>query len=127
MPTPALLLAEDEAMILLDLEDSLEQAGFATLSAVSGGDAQRIFEQNAIGIVGLITDIRLADEVTGWDVARYARERNPSLPVVYISADSVDQWQSAGVPKSVIIQKPFTMAQVIAEVCNLINNARRSS
>ena len=73
----------------------------------------------------LITDIRLASSpITGWDVARRARELQPDLPVVYITGDSGHHWNSEGVPNSVLVMKPFAVAQVVTAVSQLLNAVR---
>lgn len=70
----------------------------------------------------LVTDIDLAPvKLTGWDVARHAREIIPALPIVYTSGASGNDWASKGVPKSVLIGKPFAPAQVLTAVSQLMN------
>lgn len=69
----------------------------------------------------LVTDINLGSKSTGWDVARHARERNPELPVVYVTGADGHDWASLGVPNSVLIAKPFAPAQVITAVSQLLN------
>ena len=69
----------------------------------------------------LITDIKLGSKVTGWDVAKHARELNPDLPIVYITGSDGHDWASLGVPNSVLITKPFAPAQVLTAVSQLLN------
>jgi CheY-like chemotaxis protein len=52
-------------------------------------------------IRALITDINLQDQITGWEVARRAREIFPDLPLVYVTSISAEQWTLAG-PRWVI-------------------------
>ena len=70
----------------------------------------------------LITDINLADKLTGWDVARHAREINNKLPVIYMTGASAHEWASKGVPNSLLVPKPFAAAQVVTAVAHLINS-----
>lgn len=65
-------------------------------------------------------DVRLPD-VDGWEVAHVARELNPSIPVTYLSGDSAVEWSANGVPNSLMLQKPFAMAQLITGVTTLMN------
>jgi DNA-binding response OmpR family regulator len=65
---------------------------------------------------GLVTDVRLGSAVDGWDVARHARLKLPSLAVVYITSDSANDWASEGVPNSIMLQKPFADAQLMDPV-----------
>ncbi len=58
----------------------------------------------------LVTDIHLQGALTGWDVAKRARELNPDMPVIYMTGAGADQWPSHGVPNSLLLQKPFAPA-----------------
>jgi len=40
----------------------------------------------------------LKDKLDGWEVARAAREIDPSMPVVYMTGSHSDDWASRGVP-----------------------------
>jgi CheY-like chemotaxis protein len=79
-------------------------------------------------IRALVVDIHLGpSKLTGWDVARHAREKSSSLPVVYISAASGHDWASLGVPRSVLVPKPLRAAQVVTAVSRLLNIRAASS
>jgi hypothetical protein len=43
------------------------------------------------------------------------------IPVIYISGDSAADWSAEGVPESIMISKPFVMAQIITAVASLLN------
>lgn len=122
MQTVPLLVVEDEALILLDVQEGLEAGGYAVLSATSGPEALALFETHLDNIRALVTDIDIgADGISGWDVAQRAREAKPHLPVVYMTGASADQWASRGVPNSVLLHKPFATAQLITAVSQLLN------
>jgi DNA-binding response OmpR family regulator len=69
----------------------------------------------------LVTDINLAGGTDGWEVARAAREVDPEFPVVYMTGAAADEWAVQGVPKSVLLAKPFAPAQLITAISNLLN------
>lgn len=71
----------------------------------------------------VITDIRLGGKrkLTGWDVARHAREQNTEIAVIYMSGDSGVDWSAQGVPNSVLVVKPFAMSQISTALANLLN------
>ncbi|MNL78860.1 two-component response regulator [compost metagenome] len=75
----------------------------------------------------MITDIRLGKGANGWQVGRHARQCQSSIPVVYVTADSASEWTAQGVPNSVLIQKPFVPAQLIAAISGLLNEASMAS
>jgi two-component system cell cycle response regulator CpdR len=119
-----LLLVEDEVLIAHSLEEALTEAGFEVQLAVNGTEATKALEANATSIAALITDIRLPLEgPNGFDLAHRARELSPKVAVIYVSGDSAAEWASKGVPKSVMLAKPFAIAQLITAVSQLLNDS----
>ena len=119
-PSVLILLAEDEFLIASAIETDLQDAGFTVRHAGNGNDAISALDER-VGFSGLITDIRLGDGPDGWEVARHAREINPSIPIVYMSGDSALDHSAYGVPDSVMLQKPFVAAQLITAITTLLN------
>jgi DNA-binding response OmpR family regulator len=111
-----ILLVEDELLISELLVDQLEEAGFAVLSESNGQSAIATFDAQANEVIALVTDVRLGSGPSGWGVAHHVRTRAPTMPVIYMTADSAEEWGANGVPSSVLIQKPFVPAQVITAV-----------
>jgi DNA-binding response OmpR family regulator len=116
-----LLVVEDDPATGDELKRSLETAGFRVLLLPNGDKATAAFDENAGEIGGLIADVKLGGNVSGWDIARHARETNQELPVVYITGFYVEDWASQGVPKSILVQKPFAPAQIITAISSLLN------
>jgi DNA-binding response OmpR family regulator len=117
-------VVEDELLLKELFAPSLEEAGYSILEAVSGEEALRVLEgPRGQDIRALVTDINLGGEVTGWDVARRAREITPGLPVVYLTGQSAEEWSANGVPNSVLISKPFAPGQVVTAVSQLLNTS----
>ena len=117
----AVLVVEDEPLILLDLESALEEAGFEVASARDAAEAITAFDASPDKFKGLITDIRLGAGQSGWEVARHLRQANSTIPVIYISGDSGIHWGAEGVPNSVMITKPFVLVQIITALSTLLN------
>ncbi len=113
------LVVEDDALIRLDLEDALHSGGYATVAESSGEGAIVALEART-DFRALVTDINLSRKANGWDVARRAREIFPDLPIIYVTSVAVDEWTSLGVPKSVLVPKPFAPAQIVTAVSQLI-------
>jgi len=117
-----ILLVEDEPLILEMLEDPLKDGGYEVAKAGSGEQAIEKLEADAAAFSALITDINLGrGRLTGWDVAKRARELNPALPVIYMTGDSGHEWAANGVPNSVLLMKPFAPAQAVTAVSHLLN------
>jgi DNA-binding response OmpR family regulator len=115
------LVADDEALVGLMVEDALTDAGFAVELVGSSGDAIAALDAAKGAFVALVTDIRLGRGPTGWDVARHAREADSAFPVVYVSGDSAHEHGVLGVPDSIMLQKPFAPGQIVTAVTTLLN------
>lgn len=120
-PSLLILMVEDDALISIVIEDALKEAGFAVRHAAQGDEAIDALEEQSSDIAGLVTDIRFGGGTDGWKLARKAREFRPHLPVVYVSGDSAHEHTVQGVPKSIMLQKPFVSAQLITALTTLLN------
>jgi CheY-like chemotaxis protein len=121
MSSILLLYAEDEPLILAATSETLLSGGFEVLAASDGSEAMRLLDKRAQDIAGLITDVRMGTGPNGWEVARHARALNPELPIVYTTGDSAAEWPAEGVPKSIVVQKPYAEAQVLTAISTLLN------
>ena len=121
-------VVEDEELIRLVLDDALTEGGYAVRFANSAEDAIAILDEVGAEFRALITDINLAPEkLTGWDVARHARTINEGISVVYMTGGSAHDWSANGVPKSILLTKPFAPAQVVTAVSQLLNSLPSSN
>jgi CheY-like chemotaxis protein len=117
------LVVEDDPLIRQILDEALTDGGYAVRVATTGEEAIALLDESGAAFQALITDVDLAPgKLTGWDVARHAREITADIPVIYISGASGGDWASKGVPKSMLMSKPFTSAQMVTAVSQLIND-----
>ena len=123
MPEPIILLVEDEPLVLLVAQDALEAGGFTVIPSQLASEALSLLDERGTELSGLVTDIRLPGGANGWDIARHARELRADIPVVYTTADSAGEWPAQGVPKSVVVQKPYAGAQLLTAISSLITKA----
>ncbi|MGK9199411.1 response regulator [Sinorhizobium meliloti] len=119
-----ILIADDEALLLIDFEQALVEAGFNVVAVTSGWKALEILNTAGSSIQGLVTDIRFGGSPDGWELARSAREIDGELPIVYVSGDGAPEWASKGVPNSIMLEKPFAMAQLVTAISQLLNDRR---
>ena len=119
---PCVLVVEDEPLLAFDLEHELSAAGYKVEVASNGDDAIELLD-GAGKFAALLTDIRLGSGPDGWAVAKHARRIDSNVTIVYMSGDSSADWSSEGVPNSLMLTKPFAMAQIITAVSELINRA----
>lgn len=113
---PTILIVEDEALIRLALVDMFEEAGFEVLDASDASEAMALIDSHTSRIEVLLTDIRLGKGPDGWDVARHARAQLDELPIVFVSADSANEWNEAGIDRSVMLAKPVADGHLMAAV-----------
>jgi CheY-like chemotaxis protein len=113
---PRVLYVEDDLAVLELGVTALEEGGFRVESVQSAVDAARELEKPDAAFKALVTDIDLPGEGTGWDVARRARELLPDIGVIYVSGGSSHEWGARGVPGSVMLVKPFALAQLVVAV-----------
>lgn len=106
------LVVEDETLVLFTLEEELTRAGFEVLLACDPESARRRLEEAGAGLDGLVVDLNLSSDETGFDVARRARGINPNVAVVYISGNDRAQWEDQGVENSVFFSKPILSSEV---------------
>jgi CheY-like chemotaxis protein len=117
------LLAEDEPLIQMMMQDALEAAGYAVVAASTGAEAEAALA--SLPVCGLITDVRLGAAPDGWTLARHAREMNPHLPVIYATGNTAAEWPVQGVCDSVLIEKPYASEQVVSAIGALLAHEDR--
>ncbi|MBB1251588.1 response regulator [Rhizobium sp. G21] len=120
-PDPVVLLVDDEFLILDLLQEELHTAGFSVLAVGNGANAIKQAQEQTDRIRVIVTDIDLGRDLTGWDVARRAREANPAVAVIYMTGRSASDWAALGVPGSIMLQKPFVTAQLITAIATKMN------
>ncbi len=120
MDAITILVAEDDELVQATVEDALSESGFETTLAGSGEEAIALLKDGK-SFRAIVTDVNLNDKLDGWEVARAARELDPTMPVIYMSGTHTDDWASKGVPKSIMLAKPFAPAQLVTATAQLLN------
>jgi CheY-like chemotaxis protein len=116
------LVVEDDPLIQVVVEEALRDGGYEPKVVESGEEALK-FLQGDVAYRAILLDINLKGIVDGWEVARAAREANPTFAIVYMSGSSAEQWTSQGVPNSILLAKPFAPAQLVTAISNLLNGS----
>jgi CheY-like chemotaxis protein len=115
------LLVEDAELLRRVIADELRDAGLDVVEASTGAEAQRAMESHAIDV--LVADIRLPGFMNGWQVARYCREVEPDLPVIYVSGFHAGAAQE--VPGALFIDKPYRPSQLVGLIRELTTRGNR--
>jgi CheY-like chemotaxis protein len=115
-----ILVIEDDEAVQGIVEDALSEGGFQAVVAATGEEAITLLGRQA-EYRALVTDINLLGKTDGWEVARAAREIDPTFPIIYMTGAAADQYASKGVPNSILLNKPFAPAQLLTAVSQLLN------
>jgi len=115
------LVVEDDPPIQGIVEDALSEGGFQPAIVPSGEEAVTLLQGGMTAYRALVIDIGLRGRMDGWEVAKLARELDPGIAVIYVTAAHADRWASQGVPDSVLLTKPFAPAQLVTAVAQLLN------
>ena len=78
------LVVEDRDSLRTMLRRTLEGKGYSVVDSRTAGDARRILASSRISVV--LTDLRLPGNASGLDVLRAARESDPNMPVIVMTA-----------------------------------------
>jgi DNA-binding NtrC family response regulator len=108
---PTVLIIEDEAKMRRLLELDLGEEGFTTLSAADAEAGLKLLNTHPVDIV--VTDLKLPG-MGGLDFLQAAKQRNPALPVVVMTAfgsveTAVEAMKSGA---SDYVLKPFSLAEM---------------
>jgi DNA-binding response OmpR family regulator len=115
----SVLVVEDETDVLAVVQDALERKGLDVRTAQTDRAAFSLLAEEPRTFDMLIADINLGEGVTGFDIARRARQLNPDLKVVYITghAAHLDRF---GVPDAVMFPKPFYPDELADRVIDML-------
>jgi CheY-like chemotaxis protein len=117
------LVVEDDWFIREDIAAQFREEGWEVLEAETGAQALELLrEGQSIDI--LVTDITLADSITGWEVAEALRHLHPQVPVIYASGGR--DIESRRVLDSVSVSKPFSAHDLLSAGSRLLHRALTS-
>ena len=116
---PKLLIIDDESAILETLGILFKNSDFDVQTAQGGRAGIEALDSSTPDVV--LTDIKMA-KISGLDILKYARDLNPEMPVIVMTAhaDLQSAIQSVNDGAFAFIQKPF-------ENDLLINQCRRAA
>lgn len=115
------LIVEDEWLLRMELAEEFGCIGWQVVEAANGEEALKHL-RSAEPVDFLVTDIRLPGLIDGWAVALAARQRQSRLPVIYVSANPVDETRK--VTDSLFLGKPVDIRQLLAACDRLVLNGR---
>jgi CheY-like chemotaxis protein len=120
-----ILVIEDEAMLAMELEQVLTEAGYEVVVAADGYAALARAADPALRLRAVIADLCLPGGLSGHDVVRQLRASRPGLPVVVVtgyvlSAPQADL-RGLGGPTA-RLQKPVEMQRLLQRLHDAISS-----
>jgi len=116
----AILLVDDDEILLGSTGALIEMMGFNLLTARDGVEAVEVFRQNRDQIRCVITDLTMP-RMDGWETLAALRQLDPTLPVIMASGydkGRVMSGQQVDRPH-VFLEKPFGLQ----DLCDAIGQA----
>jgi two-component system cell cycle sensor histidine kinase/response regulator CckA len=110
-----ILLVEDEAMVRAVAERALTRQGYRVITATNGEEALEMLESTIAQ--GEAIDLLISDVVMptmdGPTLVRHARERFPTLPILFMSGYAEEQLRrTIDLDRMAFLPKPFSVQQL---------------
>jgi len=111
-------LVEDEKSLNDLIKAYLEKEGYEVITCENGNSALRVTEKIDLWIL----DIMLGDEVSGYDIIKYIREKDTTVPVIFTSArdQELDKIIGLELDADDYITKPYSPKELMLRVNKLI-------
>ena len=123
LPTPVVLVVDDEPLIRWSLTEGLTEGGYVVRQAATGAEARTVLSATLGEPMVVLLDLRLPD-VTDLSLLREIRERTPAIPVIVMTAhgtpEDAREARKLGVFR--FVDKPFD----VMEIVNLVAEAALS-
>lgn len=107
-----ILLVEDDDLIRANTAETLQDAGFVVVHAVTAEEAMTALQTAQIDV--LVTDLNLPGE-SGVELAGKARQLRPGLSIVFATGDG-GMAAEASKMDAALLTKPYSAAQLIAAI-----------
>lgn len=123
-----ILIVDDDIRATAIFAQMLREDGHEVTVAHDGDEGIELMRQSAIPDI-LVTDVRMP-HVDGLAVARYARERSPTMPIFFVTGypDQVSRRLKSLDPKPFVFVKPLdyvALATKISSMASSVESTRR--
>jgi DNA-binding response OmpR family regulator len=117
VPTPVVLVVDDEALIRWSLSEGLSDSGFVVRLASTGAEARTVLQSFDGEPLVIVLDLRLPD-IADLSLLRELRALRPDVPIIMMtahgSAEDAALARELGVFR--FIDKPFDVSEVVGLV-----------
>lgn len=120
------LVVDDQQYLLQMLASCLHALGFAVLPCLSPSEALDHWRREHDRVDLLVTDLHLAAEISGADLARTVMAQKPSLKVIYMSGGHRSLLEGRWSDEN-CLEKPFSFDEFERMVKRLLSQSRAAS
>ncbi len=122
-PKPLILFVEDDPNLAFATKDNLEMAGYEVIHCLDGVSGLKTFREYAFDLC--VFDIMLPN-MDGFTLAKKIREFNEDVPVLFLSARSLQEDRIHGLRLGAddYIVKPFSMQELILRMEVFLRRAK---
>jgi len=119
-----ILIVEDDASILLPLEDNLNLEGYEVASATDGSQGLAMAQEGHYDLI--ILDIMLP-KLNGLDVCRKLRQDKNTTPILMLTAKSqeIDKVLGLELGADDYVTKPFSPRELLARIKAILRRTRQ--
>jgi PAS domain S-box-containing protein len=120
--TETILVVEDEEMLRIILQETLEQKGYHVLTAADGEEAVEIFSQHQRDIAAVVSDVGLP-KMTGDKVFFVIKKIAPSVRVI-LASGFLEPDLKAGLLKAGVhgfVQKPYRQHEILTKIRSVLD------
>jgi CheY-like chemotaxis protein len=114
-----ILLVEDDPAVRQMASSVLKSQGYKVLEADSGPSAFKMWDQRQKEVDLLLTDIRMPEGITGWEVVKRLRQDRPQLKAVAMSGYAPDQPPDLDIA---FLSKPYQPQMLLKTVSDTLNS-----
>lgn len=116
MGAQKIMVIEDEAIVAMEIEQSLKDQGYTVVGIFARGE-QALKKVEDLSPDLIVMDIKLAGRLDGIQTAEFVRERH-DIPVVYLTAHSDEKTlvRALGAEPLGYVVKPFSQAELHATI-----------
>lgn len=114
VPTPVVLVVDDEALIRWSLSEALTESGYVVRQAATGAEARAVLASADHKDLIIILDLRLPD-VADLSLLRDIRASRPDVPVVMMTAhgSAEEARQALALGAVQFVNKPFDVTEMV--------------
>jgi DNA-binding NtrC family response regulator len=122
---PVILVVEDDALVRMVVSDTLADAGYRVIDAVTADEALRLLNMRS-DVRVVITDVRMPGKLDGFALARIVAERWPEVGLLVSSGDT---WPAPGdlPPRARYVPKPCPPSALMTAVRTLLDETSAST